>query len=216
LDREVIFDHVELHRRGLLSYFTQYRYKIPGDLSCKRPVSPQAHLPAGPIHPGFPERIPLNLAFILAVIACILVYIFCGRRNGDMNCAPRAQSLGGRCGGVSIRKQIILAMGISGGQRAWSALTKCRLSTQLLRRLLCKLWVCRHRVSAARAQPSSGCFWPRSRFFCAANFVDAFTLHISKDIVDMLQGIVIILVALRPEAIFGGAIKVWIKEKAKV
>jgi simple sugar transport system permease protein len=34
-------------------------------------------------------------------------------------------------------------------------------------------------------------------------FVDAYTIHVSKDIVDMLQGIVIILVALRPDAIFG-------------
>jgi ABC-type uncharacterized transport system permease subunit len=48
-------------------------------------------------------------------------------------------------------------------------------------------------------------------------FVDAFTLHVSKDIVDMLQGIVIILVALRPEAIFGGAIKKFgLMKKAKV
>src|SRR5499427_7966611 len=60
---------------ALLSYFTQYRYKIPGDpILQTAPVSPQAHLPTlGRFIPGFPERIPLNFAFILAVLACILV-----------------------------------------------------------------------------------------------------------------------------------------------
>jgi ABC-type uncharacterized transport system permease subunit len=47
-------------------------------------------------------------------------------------------------------------------------------------------------------------------------FVDAFTMHVSKDIVDMLQGLVIILVALRPETIFGSGKKFgWLK-RAKV
>src|SRR5215510_1194734 len=59
---------------ALLSYFTQYRYKIPGDpILQTAPISPRANLPTlGRFIPGFPERIPLNIAFVLAVIACIL------------------------------------------------------------------------------------------------------------------------------------------------
>src|ERR1044072_3013970 len=62
---------------ALLSYFTQYRYKIPGDpIMQTAPVSPSAHLTTlGKFIPGLPARIPLNLAFVLAIIACILVYV---------------------------------------------------------------------------------------------------------------------------------------------
>src|SRR5215472_4673191 len=46
---------------ALLSYFTQYRYKIPGDpILQTAPISPHAELPTlGKFIPGFPERIPL-------------------------------------------------------------------------------------------------------------------------------------------------------------
>ena len=46
-------------------------------------------------------------------------------------------------------------------------------------------------------------------------FVDAYTLHVSKDIVDMLQGIVIVFVAA--EAMFRGPLKKWgLMRRAKV
>jgi simple sugar transport system permease protein len=175
---------------AVLSYFTQYRYKIPGDpILQTAPVSPQAHLPTlGRYIPGFPERIPLNLAFILAVVACILVYIFLWKTKWGYELrATGANPSAAEYGGVSIRKQIILAMGISGGLAG------------------------NHPV---------GVFLAAILFAILLRggiFVDAFTLHVSKDIVDMLQGIVIILVALRPDAIFGGAIKKFgLMKKAKV
>src|SRR5215467_800263 len=103
---------------ALLSYFTQYRYKVPGDAILQTaPISPHASLPTlGRFIPGFPERIPLNLAFILAVIACILVYIFLWKTKWGYELrATGANPSAAEYGGVSIRKQIVLAMAISGG-----------------------------------------------------------------------------------------------------
>jgi len=62
---------------ALVSYFTQYMYKIPGDAIMQTaPISSKAHIARlGKFIPHLPERIPLNLAFVLAVLACIFVYV---------------------------------------------------------------------------------------------------------------------------------------------
>src|SRR3989454_9611043 len=102
---------------ALLSYFTQYHYKIPGDAIMQTaPIGAHANLPTlGRFIPGLPERIPLNIAFIFAVIACILVYIFLWKTKwGYEMRATGANPAAAEYGGVSIRKQIILAMAISG------------------------------------------------------------------------------------------------------
>jgi ABC-type uncharacterized transport system permease subunit len=209
---------------ALLSYFTQYRYKIPGDpILQSAPVSPQAHLPTlGHYIPGFPERIPLNLAFILAVLACILVYVFLWKTKWGYELrATGANPSAAEYGGVSIRKQIILAMAISGGLAGMVGINE--------------VLGYRHRyydgfsanygfvgiaVALLGRNHPVGVFLAAILFAILLRggiFVDAFTLHVSKDIVDMLQGIVIILVALRPDAIFGGAIKKFgLMKKAKV
>src|ERR1700674_430092 len=58
---------------ALLSYFTQYHFKIPGDpIMETAQIGPAANLPTlGRFIPGLPARIPVNIAFIFAVIACI-------------------------------------------------------------------------------------------------------------------------------------------------
>src|SRR3990172_12804394 len=62
---------------ALVSYFTQYYYKIPGDPILQTvPVSGGAHIARlGKFIPGLPERIPLNLAFIMSLLACGFVYL---------------------------------------------------------------------------------------------------------------------------------------------
>src|SRR5260370_33113247 len=81
------------------------------------PISPSANLPTlGRFIPGLPARIPLNIAFIFAVIACILVYIFLWKTKWGYELrATGATPSAAEYGGISIRKQIILAMAISGG-----------------------------------------------------------------------------------------------------
>ena len=62
---------------ALCSYFTQYHYKVPGDAIMETsPIGPGAHIARlGKFIPGLPERIPLNFAFILAILACVFVYV---------------------------------------------------------------------------------------------------------------------------------------------
>ena len=209
---------------ALLSYFTQYRYKIPGDpILQTAPISPHASLPTlGRFIPGFPERIPLNLAFVLAVIACVLVYVFLWKTKWGYELrATGANPSAAEYGGVSIRKQIVLAMAISGGLAGMVGINE--------------VLGYRHRyydgfsanygfvgiaVALLGRNHPVGVFLAAILFAILLRggiFVDAFTLHVSKDIVDMLQGIVIILVALRPEAIFGSSLKKFgLMKRAKV
>ncbi|MEO6195486.1 MAG: ABC transporter permease, partial [Thermoanaerobaculia bacterium] len=55
---------------ALASYFTQYHFKPPGDPILETvPIGEGAHIARlGHFIPGFPERIPLNLAFPLALV----------------------------------------------------------------------------------------------------------------------------------------------------
>src|SRR5204863_9878985 len=63
---------------ALLSYFTQYHYKIPGDpILQTAPIGEAAHIPQLNQYLTFlPADVPLNVTFILALIMCVLVYIF--------------------------------------------------------------------------------------------------------------------------------------------
>ena len=207
---------------ALLSYFTQYHFKIPGDpIMQTAPVSPGANLiTLGRFIPGLPARIPLNLAFILAIVACILVYVFLWKTKwGYEMRATGANPAAAEYGGVSIRKQIILAMAISGGLAGMVGINE--------------VLGYRHRyydgfsanygfvgiaVALLGRNHPVGVFLAAILFAILLRggiFVDAFTMHVSKDIVDMLQGIVIVFVAA--EAMFRGPLKQFgLLKKAKV
>src|SRR4051812_29681949 len=103
---------------ALASYFTQYHYKPQGDPILETvPIGEGAHIARlGRFIPGFPERIPLNLAFPLALVVCLLVYLFLWRtRWGYEIRATGASPAAAGDGGVSTRRQIGLAVGVSGG-----------------------------------------------------------------------------------------------------
>ena len=207
---------------ALLSYFTQYHFKIPGDpIMETAPISPSANLiTLGRFIPGLPARIPLNLAFILAIVACILVYVFLWKTKwGYEMRATGANPAAAEYGGVSIRKQIILAMAISGGLAGMVGINE--------------VLGYRHRyydgfsanygfvgiaVAILGRNHPVGVFLAAILFAILLRggiFVDAFTMHVSKDIVDMLQGIVIVFVAA--EAMFRGPLKKFgLMRKAKV
>src|SRR5256885_1801856 len=102
---------------ALISYFTQYHYKVPGDpIMETSEIGPGAHIARlGKIIPGLPERIPLNLAFVLALLCCVLVYIFLWRTKWGYELrATGASPTAAEYGGISVRKQIVIAMTISG------------------------------------------------------------------------------------------------------
>jgi simple sugar transport system permease protein len=207
---------------ALLSYFTQYHFKIPGDAIMQTAqIGPAANLPTlGRFIPGLPARIPLNIAFIFAVIACILVYIFLWKTKWGYELrATGANPSAAEYGGISIRKQIILAMSISGGLAGMVGINE--------------VLGYRHRyydgfsanygfvgiaVALLGRNHPVGVFLAAILFAILLRggiFVDAYTVHVSKDIVDMLQGIVIVFVAA--EAMFRGPLKKFgLMKKAKI
>ena len=194
---------------ALTSYLTQYHFKTPGDPILQSvPIGQGAHLMRlGRIIPGLPERIPLNLAFILALIACALVWVFLWKTKWGYEIrATGANPLAAEYGGISVRKQIILAMAISGSlagmvginevlgyrYRYYDGFSANYGFTGIAVALLGR----NHPVGVLLAALLFGVL------IRGGIFVDAFTNHVSKDLVDVLQGIVILFVAA--EALFRG------------
>jgi len=207
---------------ALLSYFTQYHYKIPGDpIMQTAPISPSAHLPTlGKFIHGFPERIPLNIAFILAVLACVLVYVFLWKTKWGYELrATGANPSAAEYGGVSIQKQIVLAMSISGGLAGMVGINEVLGYRHVYYDgFSANYGFVGIAVALLGRNHPVGVFLAAILFAILLRggiFVDAFTGHVSKDIVDMLQGIVIVFVAA--EAMFRGPLKKFgLMKKAKI
>src|SRR6267142_387129 len=192
---------------ALVSYFTQYHYKTPGDPNMQTTeIGGGAHIARlGKFMPGLPERIPLNLAFVLALICCVLVYLFLWRTKWGYELrATGANPTAAEYGGISIRKQIIIAMTISGSlagmvginevlgyrYRYYDGFSDNYGFTGIAVALL------------GRNHPVGVII---SAFLFAVLqhggiYVDAFTQLVSKDIVLILQALVILFVAA--EAMF--------------
>jgi simple sugar transport system permease protein len=194
---------------ALASYFTQYHYKPQGDPILETvPIGAGAHIARlGKFIPGFPERIPLNLAFPLALVVCLLVYLFLWRtRWGYEIRATGANPAAAQYGGIAIGKQIVLAMSLSGALAGLVAVNEVLgyryryydsfsagygftgIAVALLGR--------NHPVGVILASLLFGAL------LRGGLFVDIFTEHVSKDLVMVLQGIIILFVAA--EALFRG------------
>jgi ABC-type uncharacterized transport system permease subunit len=194
---------------GLVSYATQYYLKIPGDpILQTAPIGAAAHIPRiGEILPLMPVRIPLNISFFLALLMCFFVYVFLWRtRWGYELRAVGANPLAAEYGGISPRRQIVLAMVISGSLAGMVAINEVQgnrynyydgfsdnygftgIAVALLGR--------NHPIGVVLA---ALLFAVLTR---GGIFVDAFTDHVTKDLVQVLQGIVILFVAA--EAVFKG------------
>jgi len=194
----------------LVGYFTQYHYKIPGDpILQTAPIGYGAHIARlGKFIPGLPERIPLNLAFILALVACGLVYLFLWRTKWGYEIrATGSNPTAAEYGGISIRKQIILAMAVSGAlagmvgindvmgyhYRYYDGFSDNYGFTGIAVALLGR----NHPVGVVLS----------ALLFAILQhggiYVDGFSEHVTKDIVQVLQGIIILFVAA--EAFFRGS-----------
>ncbi len=195
---------------ALVSYFTQYYYKAPGDpIMQSVEVGPAAHIPRlGAFVPGLPARLPLNVAFLLALVACALVYVFLWRTKWGFEIrATGANPSAAEYGGINVRKQIVLAMAVSGAlagmvginevlgyrYRYYDAFSDNFGFTGIAVALLGR----NHPVGVVLAALLFGMLQR------GGIFVDAFSVNVSKDLVQVLQGIVILFVAA--EAVFSGA-----------
>jgi len=199
---------------ALVSYFTQYHYKKPGDpIMETTQIGAGAHIARlGHFIPGLPERIPLNLAFILALVCCLLVYIFLWRTKWGYELrATGANPTAAEYGGISIRKQIIIAMTISGSlagmvginevlgyrYRYYDGFSDNYGFTGIAVALL-------GRNHPAGVIIAALLFGVLQR---GGIYVDGFSEHVTKDIVQVLQGTIILFVA--GEAFFRGQFDPW-------
>jgi simple sugar transport system permease protein len=188
---------------ALISYFTQYYYKAPGDpIMQSVPVGAAAHLPRlGDFVPGLPPRIPVNIAFLLAILACALVYVFLWRTKWGYEIrATGANPSAAEYGGINVRRQIVLAMAVSGGLAGMVGINEVLGYRHLYY----------HEFSASYgftgiAVALLGRNHPVGVFLAAilfgillrgGIFVDAFSEHVTKDLVEVLQALVILFVAV--------------------
>ncbi len=193
---------------ALISYLTQYHYRIPGDpIMETAPIGTSAHIARlGKFIPGLPERIPVNIAFLLALLCCFLVYLFLWRTKWGYELrATGSNATAAEYGGISIRKQIVLAMTVSGALAGMVGINE--------------VLGYRHRYYdgfsdnygfTGIAVALLGRNHPVGVLISAFLFailqrggipVDAFTEHVTKDIVQVLQATIILFVAC--EAFFG-------------
>jgi len=122
-------------------------------------------------------------------------------------------------GGVSIRKQIVLAMSISGGLAGMVGINEVLGYRHVYYDgFSANYGFVGIAVALLGRNHPVGVFLAAILFAILLRggiFVDAFTGHVSKDIVDMLQGIVIVFVAA--EAMFRGPLKKFgLMKKAKI
>jgi general nucleoside transport system permease protein len=212
---------------ALTSYLVQYHFKAPGDPIMQtgfigRQDVPEgmealkglnAHIPRlGSFLPGFPERIPLSVAFILAILACVAVYYFLWRTKWGYEIrATGANPSAAEYGGISVKKQIVLAMAVSGGLAGMVAINEVLgyryrfyegfsasygftgIAVALLGR--------NHPVGVLLAAIFFGAL------IRGALFVDIFTEHVSKDLILVIQAVVILFVAA--ERLFRGPFSRW-------
>lgn len=196
---------------GLLSYLTQAHYKIAGDPIMQTvEIAEQGQLARfhgmlAPLGINFPQRIPLNFAFILAILACAGVYFLLWRTKWGYEIrAVGANAAAAEYGGISVQRQIVLAMAISGALAGMVGINEVLgyrhryyhdfsanygftgIAVALLGR--------NHPVGIILAAILFGAL------IRGGLFVDIFSDHVSKDLVQVLQAIIILFVAT--EALF--------------
>jgi simple sugar transport system permease protein len=199
---------------ALLSYFVQYHYKTPGDpIMQSVPIGSGAHIARlGKFIPGLPQYIPLNLSFVLALICCGLVYVFLWRTKWGYELRSTGTNpTAAEYGGISVRKQIIIAMTISGSLAGMVGINEV-----LGYRYRYYDGFSDNYGFTGIAVALLGRNHPVGVIISALLFailqrggipVDAFTEHVTKDIVQVLQGTIILFVAA--EAFFRGPFAKW-------
>jgi simple sugar transport system permease protein len=205
---------------GLVSYLTQYHYRKIGDPILETlPIAEKVgdkivgpHIPRisallAPFGISFPDRLPLNLAFIFALAACVLVYVFLWKTKWGYELrAVGVNPSAAEYGGISVARNTVLAMALSGmlagmvgindvlgyRYRYYDGFSAGYGFTGIAVALL------------GRNHPA-GVFFAALLFGALDRsklFIDIFTDKISKDWVVILQAIIILFVAC--EAIFRG------------
>ncbi len=182
---------------ALVGYFTQYYYKVPGDAIMQTaPVGEAAHIPRLNQYLTFlPPDVPLNVAFLLAILMCFVVYVFLWKTKWGYELRAVGENpSAAEYGGISPKKQIIVAMTVSGALAGMVGISEV-MGTR---------YNYYHEFSAewgflGIAVALLGRNHPLGVFIGVLLrgeiFVDAFTGRVSKDLGWVLQAIIILFVA---------------------
>jgi general nucleoside transport system permease protein len=187
---------------ALVSYFTQYYYKVAGDPIMQTvEIGPAARIPRiSQFIPGMPDFVPLSVAFLLALLMCFLVYVFLWKTKwGYEMRAVGENASAAEYGGISVKKQIILAMTISGGLAGMVAIGEVLGYRYRYYDGFSDGWGFLGIAVALLGRNHPLGIIIAAIFFAVLKrgeiFVDIETRYVSKDLVVVLQAIIILFVA---------------------
>lgn len=187
---------------ALVSYFTQYYYKIPGDAIMQTAeIGPAAHIPRiSQYIPGMPDYVPLSVAFLIAILMCVLVYVFLWKTKWGYELRAVGENpSAAEYGGISPKKQIIIAMTISGGLAGMVAIGEVLGYRYRYYDGFSDGWGFLGIAVALLGRNHPLGIVIAAIFFAVLKrgeiFVDIETRFVSKDLVEVLQAIIIIFVA---------------------
>lgn len=186
---------------ALVSYFTQYHYKNPGAILETPNIGKNAYIPQ--LHeflPFIPKDVPLNVSFLLAILLCVLVYVFLWKTKWGYELRAVGQNpSAAEYGGISPQKQIIIAMTISGALAGMVAVGEVLGNRHNYYDGFSAEWGFLGIAVALLGRNHPFGIFIAAIFFGVLLrgeiFVDAFTPRISKDLGFVLQAIIILFVA---------------------
>lgn len=187
---------------ALVGYFTQYWFKVPGDpIQRTAEIGHAAEIPRlNQFLTFIPHDVPLNVAFLLALLMCVAVFVFLWKTKwGYEMRAVGENPSAAEYGGISPKKQMILAMTISGILAGMVGIGEVQGT--------------RHHFESGFSADFG--FWGIAVALLGRNhplgvliaaiffgvlqrgeiFVDAYTRYVSKDLGFVLQAIIILFVA---------------------
>lgn len=187
---------------ALVSYFTQYFYKLPGDpILQTAPIGDAAHIPKLNQYLTFlPPDVPLNVAFILAILMCVAVYVFLWKTKWGYELRAVGENpSAAEYGGISPKKQIVIAMTISGALAGLVAVDEVLgVRHNYYDAFSAELGFLGIAVALLGRNHPLGVFIAALFFGVLRRgeiFVDAYTETVSKDVGWVLQAIIILFVA---------------------
>jgi simple sugar transport system permease protein len=186
---------------ALISYFTQYHYKNPGAILETPPIGEAARIPQlDQFLPFIPRDVPLNIAFFLALLMCVLVYLFLWKTKWGYELRAVGENpSAAEYGGISPKKQIIVAMTISGALAGMVAIGEVMGTRYNYYDAFSADWGFLGIAVALLGRNHPLGVLIAAIFFGillrGEIFVDAFTPRVSKDLGWVLQAIIILFVA---------------------
>lgn len=187
---------------ALVGYFTQYFYKLPGDpIQRTAEIGPAAQIPRlNEFLTFIPYDVPLNVAFLLALLMCVAVYVFLWKTKWGYELRAVGENpSAAEHGGISPKKQIIVAMTISGMLAGMVGIGEVMGTRHHFESGFSADWGFLGIAVALLGRNHPLGVLIAAIFFGVLLrgeiFVDAFTRYVSKDLGWVLQAVIILFVA---------------------